>query len=499
MKRWLALSLFASAAWLQAAVKLPALLSDHMVLQQQVPVRIWGWADPGETVTVSFRGQKVSGTASEAGKWAVFLQPLETGAPATMTVAGKNSLTIQDVLAGDVWLGSGQSNMGFTMATVNNAEQEIASANLPQIRLFSVKHTVAETPAEDVAGQWELCTPQSVKPFSAVLYLFGREIHQTRKLPVGLINSSWGGTPAQSWTSHPALEADPLLKFVLDNWQATLDRFPAAKEKFDQQTEEWKKASAEAKAAGKPVPTAPRPPVGPGHPSTPAGLFNSMIQPLTPFAIKGVVWYQGEANASQAHGYAYRRLFRTLIEDWRRAWGIGAFPFGFVELANFKTNGWWPLLRESQTDALNLINTGMALAIDVGNPTDIHPKDKQTVSHRLALWARATVYGEKLIYSGPMFRTVSWEGKQARLWFDQVGSGLTARGGKLTGFTVAGKDGAFVPAEAAIEGATVVVTSGQVAEPAAVRYAWDDNPTANLYNQEGLPANPFRTGSGTEK
>ena len=492
MRRALVLCLAASAL-LRADVRLPALVSDHMLLQQQTPVRIWGWADPGEDVTVGYRGQTVSGRADASGRWSVFLKPMQPAAPEEMTIAGKNRLTVQDVLVGEVWVGSGQSNMGFTMARVNNADQEIASANFPEIRLFSVKLTVADQPADDVTGKWSRCTPETVKNFSAVLYLFGREIHQTRHVPVGLINSSWGGTPAQSWTSHAALEAEPALQFILTDWQATLGRYPAAKEKYDREMEAWKPEAEAATKAGKTPPAAPRPPAGPGHQNTPGGLYNAMIHPLLPFAIRGAVWYQGEANASAPHAYAYRRLFRLMIEDWRQAWGIGPFPFGFVQLANFKTNGWWPLLRESQTETLNLRNTGMALAVDVGNPTDIHPTDKQTVGHRLALWARATVYGENIIYSGPMYREMTTEGKQARIWFDHVGGGLEARGGALKGFTIAGKDGVFVPAEASIDGPTVVVSCPQVPEPAAVRYGWDDNPESTLYNREGLPTNPFRT------
>jgi sialate O-acetylesterase len=494
MRRLLTLCLLASTLPLVADVKLPAIVSDHMVLQQHGPARIWGWADPGEAVTVSFGSHKVSGKADANGRWAVFLPPLEAGATGDMTVAGKNSLTVQDVLVGDVWVGSGQSNMGFTMARVDNAAQEIAAANFPQIRLFSVKLTVADQPLEDVVGKWSLCTPESVRNFSAVLYLFGREIHQTQKMPVGLINSSWGGTPAQSWTTRATLEADPALKFILDDWARTLDRYPAAKEKFDAQLPEYQRAAAEAKQAGKAAPPPLRPVVGPGHQNTPGGLYNAMIAPIKPYAIRGAIWYQGEANASEAHARPYRRLFTAMIEDWRREWDQGPFPFGFVQLANFKSNGWWPLLRESQTLTLNLRNTGMAVITDVGNPDDIHPTDKQTPGHRLALWARATVYGEKLVYSGPMYRQATREGRQMRLWFDSVGGGLQARGGgKLTGFVVAGNDGTFVPAEASIDGQTVVVSAPQVEEPVAVRYAWEDSPTANLYNQEGLPASSFRT------
>jgi sialate O-acetylesterase len=484
----------AAPARLRAEVKLPAIISDHMLLQQQSPVRIWGWADPGEAVTVSFAGQKVGGTAGQDGKWGLFLKPLKLGVSGAMTIAGKNTIKVEDVLVGDVWVGSGQSNMGFTVGRSDNAEKEIAAAKYPNIRLFAVKLQVADQPAEDTTGKWVLCSPDTIKNFSAVLYYFGREVHLKRKIPVGLINTSWGGTPAQSWTTRGTLESDASLKWILDDWATTLERYPAAKQKYDEQVEAWKKAAAEAKAAGRTPPTAPRPPSGPGHQNTPGGLYNAMIAPIVPYAIKGAVWYQGEANASQAHAVAYRKLFRAMIEDWRREWGIGPFPFGFVQLANFKSSGWWPLLRESQNETLNVRHTGQAVTIDIGNPTDIHPTNKQDVGKRLGLWARATVYGERVEYSGPVYRTAAVEGGKMRLWFDHIGLGLAARGGgKLEGFIVAGKDGSFVPAEAKIEGETVVVSSGEVAEPAAVRYGWEDSPACNFINKAGLPASPFRT------
>lgn len=478
------------AALADADVRLPALISDHMVLQRGMPIRIWGWADPGEMVAVSYAGQKASATADNAGKWQAFLRPVSQSGPADLTVAGKNSLTIHDVLAGEVWVASGQSNMEFTMARVNHSEQEIAEANYPNIRFFLVKKTVAEKPAEDVQGAWVVCSPEVVKPYSAAAYFFARELYQTQHVPVAVIDSYWGGTPAQSWMSLPALQADPALRFIQDDWQVTLARYPEAKQKYEEQLVSW-----EATKAG----VAPRPPAGPGHQNTPAGLYNGMIAPLTPYAIRGAIWYQGEANASPTHAFAYRRLFRTMIEDWRRAWSIGPFPFYFVQLANFTSNGWWPLLRESQSETLGLRNTAMAVVIDIGNPTDIHPTNKQDVGHRLALPARALVYGEKVVYSGPMFRELTMDGAQARVWFDFAG-GLAARdGGPLVGFEIAGADGNFVPAEASIDGATVVVSSASVKQPAMVRYAWADNPAANLINKEELPASPFRSNPGPER
>lgn len=482
------------AGILRAKVRLPALLSDHMVLQQGAPVRVWGRAEPGEAVTVEFQGQRASSKGDANGRWEVYLKPLEAGGLAEMTIAGQDTIVLKDVLVGEVWVGSGQSNMQLTVSRSNNAEQEIAQAEFPRMRLFQVKLTVADQPSEDVQGSWRLCAPESVRDFTAVGYFFAREIHQRRGVPVGLIQSAWGGTPAQSWTSRPALEAEPALKFILEEWEQVLANHPDAQQKYEKRLEEWKAAAAAARAEGRTPAAQPPRPAGPGHQNTPGGLYNAMIAPLAPYAIRGVIWYQGESNASKTHAYAYRRLFRLMIEDWRRAWALGSFPFLFVQLANFQSNEWWPLLRESQVNALELRQTGMAVAIDIGESKDIHPKNKQEVGRRLALAARAIAYGENLVYSGPIFRQLSKEGDRLRLWFDHVGGGLEARGGgPLAGFTVAGKDGNFVAAEARIEGASVVVRSPQVSEPAAVRYGWADDPVTNLINKEGLPASPFRS------
>jgi sialate O-acetylesterase len=478
----------------QADVRLPALLSDHMVLQQDLPVRVWGRAEPGETVTIAFQSQKTSTTADAEGKWALYLMPLQPGGPFQMTVSGRNTLLINDVLIGEVWVGSGQSNMVWPVSRSNNSEQEIAQADFPKIRLFQVKLKVADQPADDVEGAWQLCGPGTVPNFSAVGYFFAREIHQRRRVPVGMIQSAWGGTPAQSWTSRPALEADPALKYVLDEWQQVLADYPAAQQRFEKQFQEWKQAAAAAKAEGKTPSAQPRLPVGPGHQNTPAGLYNAMIAPLTRFAIRGVIWYQGESNANKLHALPYRRLFRAMIEDWRRAWSQGSFPFLFVQLANFQSNGLWPELRESQLLTLALRDTAMAVTIDIGESKDIHPKNKQDVGRRLALAARAIAYGENLVHSGPVFRQLTKEGSRLRLWFDHVGSGLEVRGGgALTGFTIAAKDGNFLPATATLDGNSLLVSNPEIKDPVAVRYAWADDPLCNLINKDGLPASPFRT------
>lgn len=475
----------ALAGFLHADVRLPALISDHMLLQQGVPVRIWGSATPGEAVRVSFRGQEAATVAAADGRWSVWLRPMNPGQPAELTVAGANSITIRDVLVGEVWVGSGQSNMGMTVARSNNAEEEIAKSANPSIRLFDVKRTVADQPLSEVVGSWMICGPETVRNFSAAAYFFARDLYSARRVPVGMIHSSWGGTPVQAWTARSATEAEPALRWILEDWQRTLDEYPGARARYEKTLAGWKPNSGTPK---------PYPPIGPGDPHAPFVLYNGMIAPLTPYAIRGVIWYQGENNASERQAYIYRRMFRTMIEDWRRAWGQGDFPFLFVQLANFDTNPFWPTLRESQTDALSLRNTGMAVAIDIGESKDIHPRNKQEVGRRLALAARHVAYGEALVYSGPLFRQLTTEGGRLRVWFDHA-EGLAAKGGgPVTGFAVAGEDGNYVPAEARIDGDAVLVSSPQVAKPVSVRYAWAADPVCNLVNGEGLPASPFRAG-----
>lgn len=487
--RLLALATVACA--LHAAVKLPALISDHMVLQQGMPVRIWGSADPGESVKVDFQGQTATAKAAENGKWIVWLKPLVSAGPLEMNI---NGTVIKDVLVGEVWLGSGQSNMEFRLQTAVNHDEEIARADYPMIHLFQTKHVVADQPADDVVGTWQVCSPASVKNFSAVEYFFGRHLQQNLHVPMGLIESDWGGTPAQSWTSKEALASDPALKYVADWWDTRMAAYPAAKERYDTVTlPAWSKAVEEAKAAGKTPPNRPGAPEGPGHANTPSGLFNGMIAPLVPYGIRGAIWYQGESNASEREAYKYRRLFGAMIQDWRNRWGQGDFPFLFVQLANFKSNVYWPVLRESQTETLRLANTGMAVIIDIGESRDIHPKNKQDVGLRLALAARALTYKQPIEYSGPLFQTANPENGAMRVYLSHS-DGMQARGGgAITGFEIAGADGNYVAAEVKVDGSTLLVTNPQVTNPVSVRYAWADDPVCNLVNQVGLPASPFRS------
>lgn len=444
-----------AAGAVRADVKLPAVLGDHMVLQRQMPVKVWGWADPGEAVTVKLAGQEVSATACEKGKWSVTLQPMEAGGPYAMAVIGKNTLTLQDVLVGEVWIASGQSNMEFPVAGSVNAQQEIAQADYPQIRLFTVPKKIAESPTTECDSRWQACTPQSVPGFSAVAYFFGRQIHKELGVPVGLINSSWGGTPAESWMTAEALQSDEDFKPIVERAAA-----------FD-----------------------------PKNPHQGTNLYDGMLYPVVPFTLRGALWYQGESNAGRAA--QYRKLFPALIADWRKQWGEGDFPFLFVQLAPYRYGGADPRMLpeqwESQTEALSLPNVGMAVTTDIGDIKDIHPKNKQEVGRRLALWALAKTYGKDCVFSGPLFDAMEIRDGKATLSFRYAEGGLVAKGGDPTHFEIAGADGVYKPAQAKIEGEKLVVSSSEVAEPKAVRFAWSDTAEPNLFNQAGLPASPFRT------
>jgi len=480
----------------RAEVGLPALLADHMVIQRGLPVHVWGKAAEGESVSVIFRGNTRSTTADSIGRWSVYLPPVEAGGPFELTIQGNNRITLKDVMVGDVWVASGRSNMEFPVKEAINAPAEMAGADHSGIRLFHVKNKVAHYPLDDVAAEpWTSCTSGTVSDFSAVAYFFGRHLHEKLDVPIGLIETSWGGTPAEAWTSLHALSADASLMPVFASWARMNDDAAAHQVRRERELSEWRRAVDRAKTEGK------QPPEFPWEPNIdsswlPAGLYNAMIAPLTKFPIRGAIWYQGESNASRERASLYAHLFGTMIQDWRSAWGQGDFPFLFVQLANFKTepDTQWPELRDAQRQTLALANTGMAVTIDIGTTDDIHPKNKQDVGLRLALAARAITYGEKIEYSGPLFRQATPEGSSLRLWFDHMGGGLTAKGGSLTGFEIAGADRKFVPAEAAIDGATIVVSSPSVSAPVFVRYAWSDDPRCNLYNAEGLPASPFRSG-----
>jgi sialate O-acetylesterase len=491
--RWMMLAC-AALTMARADVTLPALLGDHMVIQRGLPVHIWGNAAEGESIAVEFRGITRSTTADEIGHWSVYLPPAEAGGPFGLTIKGANTIRLEDVLVGDVWIGSGQSNMEFPVKEALHSDAELAAANHPGIRLFHVKNKVGLYPLEDVAAEpWTICTPENIRDFSAVAYFFGRHLQGKLGVPIGLIETSWGGTPAEAWTSQRALSADASLMPVYAEWAQMNDVAARHQLQRTKQLNQWHSAVEQAKAEGK------EPPGFPWEPNIdnswmPSGLYNAMIAPLTRLPIRGVIWYQGESNASRERAPLYAHLFGTMIEDWRHAWKQSDLPFLFVQLANFKTgDAKWPELREAQRQTLALANTAMAVTIDIGTSDDIHPKNKQDVGLRLALAARAIAYGEKMEYSGPMFQQATPEGHNMRIRFDHTGAGLMARGGVPLGFEISGADGRFVPADAVIEGGTVVVSSSSVAQPVYVRYGWKDDPRCNLYNVEGLPASPFGT------
>jgi sialate O-acetylesterase len=471
-----------------------------MVMQQDLPVRIWGHAKAGELVTVAFQDQQLSNKAGEDGRWAVRLKPVKAGGPYSMTISGEKSLTIEDILVGEVWLGAGEFNMNSTVEDASNAVEEIAHANYPMIRFFDVSRAVAGEPAEDVDGHWVVCSPETVPNASATGYFFSREIHKTRQVPVGFINASTAvGSAARAWVSRATLEADPALVGILGKWQKTTAGYPAEKAKYDKEMEAWREEARIARQHGKKPAPAPQAPIKPGAQAGPAGLYNGMIAPLANYSIRGVVWQQGETNAVQSQGKGANNQFgpttQAIIYDWRRAWGEGSIPFLVVQLAGFGGGDEvkWPEIREYQRKVIQVENTALVVTIDIGDPQDRIPKNKQEAAGRMALAARHLAYGEQTNYSGPLIHNVVAEGNRLRASFDHVDGGLKARGGgKLTGFTIAGKDGKFVPAEAKIAKDTVLVSNPEVKDPVSLRYGWAADPVSNLVNKEGLPASPFR-------
>jgi sialate O-acetylesterase len=633
-----------------AEVRLPAIISDNLVLQQGTKVRIWGNAKPGERIIVTFQNKSSEAVADAQGRWHVFIGPLKSGKPAELTVKGKNVLTIRNVLVGEVWLCSGQSNMEWPLANTIGATQTLANANFPEIRMFRVEHHTSAEPLNDLEGHWIVTTPDEAAHFSAVGYFFGRELYQHLKVPIGLIDSSWGGTPAEAWTSHEALVSSPELKPILERYEKSLNMLPQAKEAYAQSLAQWEEKNlyidagnkgealgyadpatatadwskmdlpqqfetagmlidgavwfrkvldlpaawtgkelvlnltpiddqdvtyfngAKVGSIGRETPNSymlPRRYVVPGslvrsgrnviairvfdsggeggfsrggamsialkgaaesevislrgsweykvelalepkHPdwgsrpeavgvsnqNNPSVLYNAMIAPIVPFAIRGAIWYQGESNAGRA--YQYRTLFPLMIRNWRSAWGHD-FPFYFVQLANWHANkaepdeSDWAELREAQMMTLREPQTGMAVTIDIGDENDIHPRNKLDVGRRLAAWALAGTYGQKMVPSGPLFERFDIEGDKVRIHFKHAPALKTSDGGPLKGFAIAGEDRRFVWADARIDGDTVIVSSPKVLKPVAVRYGWADNPIANLYNSAGLPASPFRT------
>ena len=483
-----------------AGFRLAAPISDHMVLQREKPVAVWGWADAGESVTVTFAGQSKSATAGADGKWTLKLDALAASAePRTLVVTGKDGhkLEVQDILVGEVWLGSGQSNMAMTVAGCNRFPEEKAAANFPLIRHYQESSTHSTKPEAEGKGTWKACTPDNVGGFSAVLYFFGREIHREVGVPVGLVNTSVGGTPIESWVSAEAQSSDPETKANFDAKLKDHLAFDEAKapELHQKQMAIWKAAVAKAKAEGKTFVTpAPKDPLAMRRfKGGPAGLYNGKVANLAPYTLRGMLWYQGEGNAGNPGLYA--KQLSQLVTSWRTLWQ-DEVPFAWVQLPNYRDSDSesWPRVRESMMKVLALPKTGMAITLDIGDPKDIHPKNKQDVGLRLSYWALASVYGRKVpAISGPLPAGDKVEGSSVRVSLKHAEGLKTRDGGAVRGFRVAGADKVWKLATARIDGTDVVVSSPEVSAPVAVRYAWAENPDCNLVNGAGLPATSFRT------
>ena len=495
IKRFLIIVLAVSLS-ANAQVKLPALVGDNMVLQQNAKVNLWGWASPNEKITIQLGWQTapVAIAANQDGTWKTAINtPQGSEKKFNITIEATNKITLNNVLIGEVWICSGQSNMYFPVGKeektwktgVVNYEEEIKNANYPNIRLFTVLTKASPKPLDDVTGSWAICSPSTVKTFSAVAYFFGRDLNQNLKIPIGLISSSWGGTKAEAWTSQTVLEENPDFLSILENdakneklHQEKLESYylNLKKERIannnDLNKSELKKPKKEEN-------------------KTSYVLYNAMLHPLINYTMKGAIWYQGESNAEQA--YLYRSLFPAMVKNWRSDWNQGDFPFYYVQIAPHKSQN--PDIREAQLFSLKTIpNSGMVVTTDVGNATNIHPLDKLTVGHRLALIARAKTYNEdKLVYSGPIYNQMKIKKDRIQLFFDYADSGLVKKGESLKEFEIAGEDQVFYPADAQIVGKTVVVSAANVKNPVAVRFAWKAIPEPNLFNKENLPASPFRT------
>jgi sialate O-acetylesterase len=535
-----------------AAIKLPAIISDNMVLQRNINVPIWGWANAGENVEVKFQGKIYKTIAGSDGKWALKLGSYKAGGPYEMTIKGNdNQIIIKNILVGEVWVASGQSNMEFGIQTERHGADAIAKAKdtlmhffyVPMAQSLQQKDDIAGTPDGSPNGKWVVCSPEIMANpkwawhgITAAGYYFSQQIRQDQGCPVGLIATYKGGTPAQSYISMNSLEQKPAFdnyvswhKKLVDNYEKANAAYPQEQadykealkqwnaevgDEFAKAMTQWQTEAAQAKANGGIAPPQPKPskprPKEPSEPSggfgAPGNIYNAMIAPIIPYGIKGVIWYQGEGNGDRFDdAIEYRNLFPRLITDWRADWKQGSFPFLFVQLPNYRkpavnpSEGNWPWVREAQLKTLSLPNTGMAVITDIGETDNIHPTNKLDVGIRLGLVARHVAYNEKVVYSGPVYNSMSISGNTIRLKLNSMGSGLVAGlpsasgQAELKGFGIAGDDGNFVWATAVIDGDTIIVSSDQVANPVAARYNWADNPPGNLYNKEGLPASPFRT------
>jgi sialate O-acetylesterase len=485
---------FLASFTLTAQIKLPAIISDGMVLQQNSRVALWGWAAPGEKITITngWNGKTTMVSADASGKWITYISTTKAGGPYQLRFKASNNIDVNDVLLGEVWLASGQSNMEFFVGKtpnpsytgIHNYADVIKDAEHPHIRQIDVPNKVAENPQYDFKGVWKTCSAKTIDTFSAVAYFFAREINKATGFPVGIINSTWGGTPAESWTKKEVLQNDKDFVPILERYQKALDVYPAENEKYRKALEQWRADTSKNKGAS------PRGPMGPNHNHSPSRLYNGMIVPVQPFTVKGFIWYQGESNADRA--FQYRRLFPAMIANWRSDWKNEKLPFYFVQISPHRSQN--AEIRDAQLYTYRTVaNTGMAVTTDNGDSLDIHPRNKELVGKRLSLWALRNEYGKKdIIVSGPLYKAMKVDGDKIRISFD-FDKGLVAKDGELKEFIIAGVDQVFVPAQAKIEGNTVVVWSDAVKSPKAVRFAWRNIPKPNLYNGAGLPASPFRT------
>lgn len=504
-------SIFFLVGTAAAAVRLPAVFDSNMVLQQDVEINLWGWASPGEQVQISFNGEQVSTEADQAGEWKAVLPAQDSGGPFNMEISGDNQIVLEDILVGEVWVCSGQSNMEKKIGPmpgqkpVVNWVHEIAAADYSEIRLFHIPRSTSGIPIIDVDADWMVCTPENIRDFSAVAYFFGRQIHRETDLPVGLIMTSWGGTRVEPWTPPSGFAQVEATAGIAERVERVNREYRQEMASYLTARDNWEELVRESSLSGGTLPPAP---LEPSHPlndrQQPTGLYNAMVAPIAGYGIRGAIWYQGEANRNDRLAYAGK--MEALIKGWRTEWGQGRFPFYFVQLAPFNYENtdeigntypeayYLPEIWAAQLQTLKLPNTGMAVTTDITELYDIHPTNKQAVGKRLALWALADVYGEDLVCSGPLYAGLEVEGSSARISFKHTGSGLASRDGEpLNWFEIAGPDGVFRKAKAVIEEDQVVVSNPLVEEPEAVRFGWHEMAVPNLMNREGLPASPFHS------
>ncbi len=498
------LLLFLTQPFVHAEVTLPRVIGSNMVLQRDMQVPIWGWASAGEEITVTLNTEPLFSTTAVAdaeGNWQIKLPAMSAGGPYTLRVTGENTLELTNILFGEVWVCSGQSNMQWSVRASKDSEAEIAAGNYPNIRLFYVPRVPAGLLQKDVEADWYETTPETITNFSAVAYYFGRKLYKNLDVPIGLINTSWGGTRIEPWTPPVGFTSVPTLNTISKEIEEAHANYREQLPEKMKEIEAWMAETRKALETGALLTRMPENRHPLRHQGRPTGLYNGMVHPLVPYAIRGALWYQGESNLRD--GMLYHEKMKALINGWREVWGQGDFPFYFVQLAPFNYGGrdvtpfFLPQIWEAQAATLSVPNTGMAVTTDIGNLRDIHPRNKQEVGRRLALWALAKTYGrDDVTHSGPLYKSMEVEGNTIRLTFDAIGGGLMSRDEKpLTWFEIAGEDKQFVEAKATIDGNTIVVSSDAVANPVAVRFGWHQSAEPNFVNKEGLPASPFRTDS----